>query len=194
MSNFKKSERTRQEILDTAWKLIADEGADISLSKIANAVGMTRQSIYVHFGSRGGLLIALVRRTDEREKIWEAFEIALGHATAPEKLEALMRAWLDFVPKILPVARDLIRLRSKDEEAGNAWSDRMEELRSFYQDVMTQFEKNAALSPGLSAEKAAHFIWATSSVQMWDLYTRDCGWNAEETTAHILRQTLSILR
>ncbi|MBL4906964.1 MAG: TetR family transcriptional regulator, partial [Sneathiella sp.] len=43
MSNLRKSERTRREILDTAWNLIAKHGAEISLSDIAEAVGMTRQ-------------------------------------------------------------------------------------------------------------------------------------------------------
>ncbi len=185
MSNLKKSERTRREILDTAWTLIAEQGAETSLATIAEAVGMTRQSIYVHFGSRGGLLVALVRRADEREKIWEAFEDAMKQPTAEHRFNACIDAWLDFIPKILPVARDLIRLRTKDEEAGNAWSDRMLELREFYVTVMEGLKADKNLSSQWSTQQAAEFMWTHSSVQVWDLLTGDCGWTAEQARKSI---------
>ena len=75
--NSTKSERSREEILDAAWDLIAVQGVAVSMAKIAAAVGMTRQSIYVHFGSRGGLLIALVRRADDRFDIWGGVDAAI---------------------------------------------------------------------------------------------------------------------
>ncbi|MDG1826246.1 MAG: TetR/AcrR family transcriptional regulator, partial [Henriciella sp.] len=55
--------------MDSAWDLVAKEGADVSLATIAKAAGISRQSIYDHFGSRGGMLIALVRRADDRLSI-----------------------------------------------------------------------------------------------------------------------------
>ncbi len=190
MSNLKKSDRTRRDILDTAWTLIAQSGADISLADIAKAVGMTRQSIYVHFGSRGGLLVALVRRADERERIWEEFASAMQKPTAEKRFLACLDAWLDFVPKILPVARDLIRLRTKDEEAGNAWSDRMLELRNFYVTLMQDLQTEKQLAPHWDPQTAAEFMWTHSSVQVWDLLTGDCGWSEEDARASI-RSTLS---
>ncbi|MBO6634502.1 MAG: TetR family transcriptional regulator, partial [Parvibaculum sp.] len=50
MSKNTKSERTRGEILDAAWTLIAERGASVSLGEVAAAAGITRQSVYVHFG------------------------------------------------------------------------------------------------------------------------------------------------
>lgn len=185
MSNLRKSERTRREILDTAWTLIANQGAEISLAAIAEAVGMTRQSIYVHFGSRGGLLVALVRRADEREQIWGAFNTAMQRPSAEERFKACIDAWLEFLPKILPVARDLIRIRTKDEEAGIAWSDRMLELRSFYVTVMQDLQAEKKLNPQWQPQQAAEFMWTHSSVQVWDLLTGDCGWSAERATKSI---------
>jgi len=190
MSNLKKSERTRQEILDTAWKLISEQGADISLSKIADAVGMTRQSVYVHFGSRGGLLVALVKRADDREKIFQAFDTAMLHSEAEERFNACLDAWFDFVPKILPVARDLIRLRSKDAEAEVAWSGRMQELREFYITLMESIHKDGKLNPAFTPGKAAHYFWTQSSVQVWQLLTEDCGWS-EQDTINSIKSSLS---
>ena len=57
MSNIDRATRTRHHILDAAWALVMEQGASASIADIAAAAGITRQSVYVHFGSRGGLVI-----------------------------------------------------------------------------------------------------------------------------------------
>ncbi|WP_282607192.1 TetR/AcrR family transcriptional regulator [Pelagibius sp. Alg239-R121] len=190
MSNLKRSERTRLEILDAAWDLIAQRGAAVSMSEIAAAVGMTRQSVYVHFGSRGGLLMALVRRADERFFIWEGFASAMEEADPAERLDAVLAVWLDFVPKIHPVATDLIRLRATDEDAAGAWSDRMSELLKFYRGLVSGLKKEDALAAHWSIPRATDYLWASSSVQAWDLLVRDRGWS-EASAGKTIRSTIA---
>ncbi len=187
---MKRSERTRQEILDAAWDLIAERGASVSMSEIAGAVGMTRQSIYVHFGSRGGLLIALVRRADERFLIWENFARAMDVGPPRQRLDACLVAWLAFVPKIHPVARDLIRLRATDEDAARAWTDRMAELLRFFRKLIRELHKENALAEGWTVPRAADFLWASCSVQAWDLLVHDRGWS-EAHAAKVIRSTIA---
>ncbi len=190
MSNLNRAERSHQEILDAAWDLIAEHGAGVSMSKIADAVDMTRQSIYVHFGTRGGLLIALVRRADERFEIWENFTSAMTANDPYERLDACLLAWLDFLPKIHPVATDLIRLRATDEDAAKAWTDRMSDLLKFYRRLMSGIEKQGALTPHWTANRAADFLWASSSVQAWDLLVSDRGWR-RSSTSKVIRTTIA---
>lgn len=190
MSNLKRSERTRREILDAAWDLIAERGAAVSMSEIASAVSMTRQSIYVHFGSRGGLLMALVRRADERFFIWEGFAGAMEVKDPAERLDACLVVWLDFVPKIHPVATDLIRLRATDDDAAQAWSDRMSDLLKFYRRLVGGLQKDGALAPQWSVPRAADYLWAASSVQSWDLLVGDRGWS-REAAGKIIRNTIA---
>ncbi len=178
MSNLKRSERTRLEILDAAWDLIAERGAAVSMAEIAAAVGMTRQSVYVHFSSRGGLLMALVRRADDRFFIWEGFTSAMTEKDPAKRLDAVLAVWLEFVPKIHPVATDLIRMRATDEDAARAWEDRMAELLKFYRGLINDLKKEGALAPGWSVPRATDFLWASSSVQAWDLLVGDRGWSA----------------
>ena len=178
MSKIKKSERTRAEILDAAWALIAERGASVSIGEVAAAAGITRQSVYVHFGSRGGLLLALVRRTDERAGIMEKFDKALAIAEPRERFRACLAAWFDFVPHIYPVASDLIRLRATDEEAAAAWDDRMNDLRQAFRQLIRGLDKTGELAESWSVARAADFLWAGSSVESWGLLTRDCGWSA----------------
>ncbi len=190
MSNLKRSERTRHEILDAAWDLIAERGAAVSMSEIASSVGMTRQSVYVHFGSRGGLLMALVRRADERFFIWEGFASAMEVKDPAERLDACLAVWLEFVPKIHPVATDLIRLRATDEDAAQAWSDRMSDLLKFYRRLVGGLRKDGVLATQWSVPRAADYLWAASSVQAWDLLVGDRGWG-QEAAGKIIRSTIA---
>ena len=190
MSKIGKSERTRNEILDTAWEMIAKHGAEISLNDIAVAVGVTRQSIYVHFGSRGGLLVALVRRADERADIERKFEKALATEGAGARLAAFLDVWFRFVPEIYPVAKDLVRLRATDAEAFAAWEDRMTDLRRVFGILTKSLRDDQALAAHWTAPRAAEFMWAGSSVENWGLLTVDCGWSANQA-ANAIKQSLA---
>ncbi len=184
-----KAERTKSDILDAAWDLIARDGVSVSMSDIANAAGMTRQLLYVHFGSRGGLLFELVKRADTRFRIWEEFEQALKTSDPRECLNDVLTAWLRFVPRIRPVATDLIRLKSQDLEAANAWNDRMSDLLAFYRRLMRRFEREGALSDDWTVERAADFVWTTSSVQYWNLLVTERGWSHRQASV-VIRRTI----
>ncbi|PKQ06632.1 MAG: hypothetical protein CVT72_05960 [Alphaproteobacteria bacterium HGW-Alphaproteobacteria-11] len=187
MSKIRKSERTRDEILDAAWALIAERGAEISLAEIAGAVGMTRQSIYVHFGSRAGLLVALVRRADARADIHRKFMVALTAAEPRTRLRACLGVWFDLVPEIYPVARDLVRLRGGDSDAAAAWDDRMSELRRIYRSLSRGLHDAGLLAPHWTAARAADFLWAGSSVEAWGLLTVERGWSAASAADAIIQ-------
>lgn len=158
--------------------------------EIARAAGISRQAVYIHFGSRAGLLMALVRRADERLRIHESFGEAMRAATPEERLDRWLAAWFEFVPAILPVARDLIRLRPTDPDAASAWEDRMTDLRGWLRELVAGIAKEDALRPDWTVEQATDYLWAASSVQMWALLAGERNWPAAGT-AHILRRTLS---
>ena len=166
MSNSNRPERTRREILDAAWNLIRERGAEVSLVEIAAAAGITRQSIYLHFGSRGGLLFELVRRTDERERFFERFDEALETPDASARLDRCLRVWFDFVSQIQAVALDLIRLRPRDEDAAQAWNDRMRDLRRVLQRLVRSLHDEGALAENWSVPQATDYLWAASSVHV----------------------------
>lgn len=56
-------ERSRGEILDAALRLMSEQGYDgASIAKIARASGLPASSIYWHFGSKSGVLAAVMER------------------------------------------------------------------------------------------------------------------------------------
>lgn len=68
----KRQRLTRQErfaqLIDVSWQLIRAEGTDaLSLGRLAEAAGITKPTVYEHFGTRQGLLAALYQDFDVRQ-------------------------------------------------------------------------------------------------------------------------------
>ncbi|MGH7788310.1 MAG: TetR/AcrR family transcriptional regulator, partial [Candidatus Binatia bacterium] len=150
----------------------------------------TRQAIYVHFRSRGGLLVALVRRADERAEIHARFRAALATPDPRQRLDAFLRVWFDFVPTIHPVARSLMRARGDDPDAARAWADRMAALRQGFAMLARSLRRDGVLAPDWTAPSAADFLWAGSSLPTWELLAIDRGWGAAKTSK-LLRRSLA---
>lgn len=190
MSRKKAAGITRTEILDIAWELIAQNGADVSVQEIANAANVSRQSVYLHFKTRGGLLMALVKRADDRFTIKEDFLTAITIVSPINRLDECLRIWFDFVVKIQPVACDLIRLRKTDKDAANAWADRMHDLRSWEYQLVKSLAADTALAQMWTVDDATDYLWSASSVQIWDILTNDQKWDVDKTSK-ILRMSIA---
>ncbi|MEO0538426.1 MAG: TetR/AcrR family transcriptional regulator [Cyanobacteria bacterium P01_A01_bin.123] len=187
MSSKARYKRTREEILDAAWTLVSEKGAEVSISEIAKAAGISRQSVYLHFGTRGGLLVALVRRADDRFEIKERLFACFDIVDPRERLQESIRVWIDFVIKIHPVAKDLVRLRETDQDAATAWEDRMSDLRDWLTILIQSLKSDNELSDDWSIKEATEYLWASFSVQMWSLLTLDCQWSFERTEVTLVR-------
>lgn len=160
------------------------------MADIAEAAGLTRQAVYVHFGSRGGLLVALVRRADERADIHAKFRSALATRKAAERLDAFLGVWFDFVPEIYPVASTLSRARADDPEAAAAWDDRMASLHRGFENLATSLRQDGALAQGWTAPAAADYLWAGSSLATWELLAIQREWGGTKTSK-MLRRALA---
>lgn len=184
---------TRNRILDAAWEKVARDGADASLARIAQDAGVSRQAVYLHFGNRGGLLIALLRRMDERSGIATLLRDALALPDPAARLETGLAAWLDYVPRIVPVARDLLRLKATDAEARAAWDDRMGELKLWMRALVASLQADGALAPHWSVDEARDFLWALVGVPVWLDLVEECGWPAAQARRRMLWAAQALL-
>jgi TetR/AcrR family transcriptional regulator, transcriptional repressor of aconitase len=63
---YAKSAATREQVLTAALEIIAERGlSSTTIQQIADAVGMTKQGLLHHFGSREELLLSVIARSDE---------------------------------------------------------------------------------------------------------------------------------
>ena len=92
--------RNRRAILDAAARLLADRGAEnVSIEQIAAAAGVGKGTVFHRFGSRAGLLRALVwERADSLRTAVTAGPPPLGPgAPADERIRAYFGAMADLV-------------------------------------------------------------------------------------------------
>ena len=81
---------TRARLLTAAGELFANQGVDaVSVDAVAEAAGRTSGSVYAHFGSKQGLLLALLESLQDSALALLLAEVAVSHS--PE--EELRAVW-----------------------------------------------------------------------------------------------------
>src|SRR5436189_1892340 len=90
-------ERSRGAILDEAARLATVEGiGGLTLSRLADAVGMSKSGLFAHFGSKEELQLATVE-TANRIFDLQVLEPASKATSGIERLRALLDAYLRYV-------------------------------------------------------------------------------------------------
>lgn len=168
---------TRRHLLDCAWHLVL-EGGDpgFSLSELAARAGVSRQTVYLAFGARAGLLQAMLRNHDRHAPEVAAMTRA---ATATPSLDTLLEfadAWIAYLPRIYPVAIHLDAAALADAAAAEAWDDRMKHAnRAGLRRIFAGLKPSAGLTP----QEAADSAWALLHPVTWRLLVVESGWSAD---------------
>src|SRR5947207_12221401 len=90
-------ERTRGAILDAAAKLATVEGlGGLSMSRLADEVGMSKSGLFAHFGSKEELQLATVEKASA---VFDAqvLEPASSASTGLDRLQRLVDAYLHYI-------------------------------------------------------------------------------------------------
>jgi AcrR family transcriptional regulator len=169
-ASYANGERRRAEIVDAAMRVFATEGfRRLSLRQIAEEIGTNHVSLKYHFGSKDGLLEAVLARREESEGPWR---------------EQLLRerGFLDGTAEVMrrnAANRGLIRLdttlqaeATTPDHPAHEFIRRREEL--FYRSVLEQLQLEKGrgrLRDGLDlAVVARQFIALVEGIQMQWLY------------------------
>lgn len=172
---------TRQNLLQTALRLLEEgDGKGVRMSDIAKSADVSRQTLYLHFGSRAELLIAVTRYADELHDVATRYAVVEATTTANDHLDALIQFWGHHVSAIYYVAQALWADRDPDGAAAAAWEDRMEAIRSGCQAAVTAIEKENLLDPMWDLETGTDCLFSLLSIRTWVILTRDCGWSIGE--------------
>jgi len=181
---------TQTRILDAAWHLARRDGLNaVTVGAIAKAAGVSRQLVYFHFTNRAGLLVAMTRHQDTRsgfrERAWATRELDPVPA-----FEALVRAWLEYLPEILPIAYALEAAVITGDDGAVAWHDRMGELREAFQFAVQRLAAAGALADGWTVDAATDWVWARAQPSNRRHLVDERGWAAGD---YVDRAVASIL-
>lgn len=171
---------TRVRILDATWALL-ERGDRITMASAATSADVSRQAVYLHFGDRSGLLVALVDHIDVslgRDEI--RAHIHDETATGLERL----RRWVDtmgwYTEKIDRVTMVLEAGANHDEALAAAWRDRMDGRRGHIRRILSSVQLDGALREGWSLEDAVNLVFVVTMPGPWRELTGAAGWSAEE--------------
>ncbi len=190
------SPETRKRILDVALELAERLGPAMRLADVSEGAGVSHQGLYLHFGGRNGLLLALLPH------MVDTFEVHTRHQKvidAPEGIAAIermveflgfMNERLDSIGWVLEEAQHL------DEAFGADWRRRVTGLREAIEnDVIRRLADEGSLRPEWSVAAAADLFVAVTTLGAWRELTRELGWTPEDFIAnatHLIKTSLLV--
>jgi AcrR family transcriptional regulator len=177
---------TRERILQAAQALIQQRGnANFSLVELAAETGLSRQTLYLLFGTRAGLLMALVDDLDARSS--GPARLAALREQGVRDFEAYVRAWLDYLPVVLPVARSLsAAAASGDADARAAWESRLAKLRHGFTQMARGLQAEGRLRAGWTVPQAAEWILALTHIDLWQHLVVEAGWKPADHVERVV--------
>lgn len=167
------AERTRQQILDAAYELIAEAGFHpVSLDAVAERSGVTRVTVYRHFGSKRGLFeaVALAR-------VGEARLEGLDRARAqPDPIQAL-RDFLGETCRLMNEIGDTIRTsievaRDEPEVAHLLDVTYYGRRKRSAQQLAKRLDDENVLAAGWSRQRAVDALMVLTSLEAFDTLIR----------------------
>ncbi|MGQ0542532.1 MAG: TetR/AcrR family transcriptional regulator [Blastocatellia bacterium] len=185
---------TQKKIIETAARLLLkSKGQGVSMADIARKTGVSRQAVYLHFPSRGELMIAAVRHLDDVYGLDDQVRQFREARSGVEILEAFIEFWGNYIPKIYGVAKALMAARETDEAAAAAWADRMNSIRNGCRRTIETIEHEGLLSPDWSVDEAVDLLWTMLSIENWERLTIECGWTIEQYVERIQLASMKVL-
>ena len=169
--------RTRERILGVTRELLIERGRGLRLGEVAERAGVSRQALYLHFGDRTGLILALVRRIDESLELAARLESLQAAEDGPELLRRTMRLNTEFWAEVAPVAAVLSRSQGEDDALYAAWRDRMVYRRAAFRRIAEQLADRGQLAPGWEPDEAADLLYAMTHFDSWNELTRELDWS-----------------
>ncbi len=161
MAMQERARRTRERLLETALELLAEKGsADTTFEAISEASGISRGSIRFHFGSKSGLLFAVVDRAFE---VWENEVLApLLDDEGPTTFADAIDANRDFVLENPVGGRLYFVLMSEalgpNPELLPRFQELQERFRRFIRTWVEAAQRNGSVASEVDADAAAAII------------------------------------
>jgi len=184
------AQATRAEILGAAQRLLERDGyAATSMAAVAAEAGVALKTVYLAFGTKGGLLRALwnvLLRGDAGdapmgERSW--FREMLADPDPGSRLDRMARqsrAVKDRAGPLLVVIREGAAV---DADVAALWGRIEAQFRELLDPVARTFAEEGSLRPGLDGARAADVLWALSHPDVWRLLVGVRGWSPDEYEA-----------
>jgi AcrR family transcriptional regulator len=174
------AEARHRRIIDEATKLFLDNGfVATSIGQIADAAGVSAQTIYATFGSKAGVL----GRAIDVAVVGDYADVPIFDRVPTLKTEADLVAYARFVrtinERVAPLIRVMEQAAATDPSLGELRSTLIDRLRDDCRRWIAELGPKA-LRKGLTAAEAADVMAVTGSPYVYTFFTIDAGWSPQQ--------------
>ncbi len=174
------AEATRQSILRAARALFARDGYQAAtLQAIAHRAKVALPTVYTVFGSKAGILSALVKSTGADEDIRELARLAFAEPDPILQIRAAARVFRAIHEREADIEDLLWQAGGGDPDLAAVWRQSHRQQLSRQTELVTAFAGKTPLKPGLTIESATEILWALSSPELYRLLVRERGWTPD---------------
>lgn len=190
-----RSARTRAAILEAAWELVDASGSQaVRMQDVAEAAGVTRQTVYFHFDNRANLLVELARYVDEVvERLPDRAAPVWDASSGREAVGRFVELVADYYPTIYDLVREVYGTRTTDPDVDATWRDRLESRKAACRGLVEWLERDGDLTGELDASEAVDLLTTLTSFGTWEDLTVYQGHDRGgfvELIGHVIRRSL----
>ena len=176
---------TRTRILEAARDLIPQSGSRLGVDDIARHAGVAVQTIYDHFGSKGGLLIAVVGDVQSSAGLGDAVQAVFRSRDGEAALIRMIAATMTLWHRAWPYIEFFLRSRRIDPVVGREW-DGLDTLRHAHLwAICRRLEDEGRIRGRHSAAWATDQAFALTTATVYEELVVRRGWSLKAATASI---------
>jgi AcrR family transcriptional regulator len=184
--------RTRARIVDAAREMLP-AAATMSVDAIAERAGVSVQTLYSHFRSKRGLLLAVIDSVQDEAGLYEDFELVWrsqdGETALRRMLEATLRLW----DRAWPIVGFAERARRADAEI----QAHLREVDAYRRSDLVSIAERLALEGRLrvsrDAAKAADLAFALSLPAVYEELVRVREWPLDRAVSTVVESVVTAL-
>ena len=161
-------EQTRERIIDATRELLAREGyPNASVDEVARLADVARATVYYQFGSKKGLIEAVVQDIQRRA----GQEAVAGSVEAADPVDAMREAFVRgswFWAAERPLVHKLTGLAAVDADIRRILAVVERDRLPVLERLVERLSGAQRLAPSYSTEEALHVLWMLSSFEAFD--------------------------
>ena len=187
------AEATRSRILDAASSLIVEGGYhSISVDTIAEKAGVSRRTVYDQFGSKRGVLEAIVERIGAEGLP----ELRAAVSKAKDPVEAIRNAMplsVAYADRYVSIVRIFYAQAINDPDFRAAWEYAEQSRWNNLHRIIEWLDREGRLAEGWTLDHATDWFHSLTSFRLHDELVNTRGWSQEEMAQMLMRDITAVL-
>ena len=175
--------RVRETLLDTAGEMLLRDGyAATTIPNLAQACGVSAESVYKRFAGKSALVRAVVSQA--LEGVGPVAAETRSDALSAGDLRSLLRGWgrlaTEVAPRVAPILILVHAAAAHDRELAVLQGQLDDARRARMADNARRIADAGHRPDRLSVEQVADILWTYSSPQVYDLLVLRSGWSLDQ--------------